>query len=97
MSEHVKSKAPPSWAKGSQVQPGETHGPPALAVREDIDVVIGVTPLSADQTRTAHSLRRLFQSLCGGQPGQYWPQALLDSAGRFSRPTFPGGDHKGRQ
>jgi hypothetical protein len=56
-------------------------------------VIIGDNgALSVDQRRTAGQLLRLYQSLCGGQPGQYWPQALLDTAGRFNRPPFPGRD-----
>jgi hypothetical protein len=51
--------------------------------------------LSAAQVHTARSLHHLFQSLCGGKPGQYWPQALLDSAGGLSRPSFPVGDRGG--
>src|SRR4051794_2002885 len=45
--------------------------------------------LSPDQRRVSHELSRLYQSLCGNQPGQYWPQALLDSAGKFNRAVFP--------
>ena len=63
--------------------------------REERDVVVidDGTHLSSDQRRTAHELRRLYQSLCGTQPGQYWPQALLDTAGRFNRPAFPDRPH----
>lgn len=52
--------------------------------------------LSADQRRTGRDLRRLFHSLCGGIPGQYWPQALLDSAGKFNRPSFPSPTRHGK-
>jgi hypothetical protein len=45
--------------------------------------------LSAAQRRTSQDLLRLYKSLCGGQPGQYWPQALLDTSGGFTRPAFP--------
>jgi hypothetical protein len=45
--------------------------------------------LSPAQRRTAQDLLRLYRSLCGGQPGQYWPQALLDTSGGFTRPPFP--------
>ncbi len=48
-----------------------------------------VDRLSAEQRRVAAGLLRLYQSLCGSVPGQYWPQALLDSAGHFNRPPFP--------
>jgi hypothetical protein len=57
--------------------------------RGEFVVIDEDTRLSADQRRTAHELLRLFHSLCGGQPGQYWPQALLDTAGHFNRPAFP--------
>lgn len=60
-----------------------------IKVPEREDEGLGVTRLSADQRRTAHAVRRLYYSLCGRQPGQYWPQALLDSAGNFNRPKFP--------
>ena len=45
--------------------------------------------LSGEQRRVAAGLRRLYHSLCGAIPGQYWPQGLLDSAGKFNRPPFP--------
>jgi hypothetical protein len=97
MSEHQTSQTSLTGSKGSQVQPPDTHRPPAQTHRDDDDDIFGVTPLSADQVKTARSLHRLFQSLCGGQPGQYWPQVLLDSAGGLSRPTFPVRDHGGRK
>ena len=52
-------------------------------------VLVDVTRLSAEQRTTLHALARLYRSLCGAHPGQYWPQALLDSAGKFNRPPFP--------
>jgi hypothetical protein len=52
-------------------------------------LVNGEVPLSAEQLRIADRLHRLYQSLCGAIPGEYWPQALLDSAGNFKRPEFP--------
>jgi hypothetical protein len=97
MSEHYTTPPSATGSKGSQVQPAETHRPPTHTHREDDDDIFGVTRLSADQVKTARALHRLFQSLCGGQPGQYWPQALLDSAGRFNRPIFPSRDNGGRQ
>ena len=104
MSEHHTSQASPTGARGSQVQSADTHRPPVQTHGDgDVDVNInvddgfGVTRLSADQVKTARALHRLFQSLCGGQPGQYWPQALLDSAGRFNRPVFPARHNGGRQ
>ena len=97
MSEHLTSQAVHAGTKGLQVEPPLTHRPPVQMHRDDDNPLGVVTHLSADQIRTAQTLHRLFQSLCGGQPGQYWPQALLDSAGRFSRPGFPGTDHGGRQ
>ncbi len=57
--------------------------------REEADVVIEDSRLSEEQLRIARDLRRLYHSLCGAVVGQYWPQALLDSAGRFNRPPFP--------
>jgi hypothetical protein len=71
--------------------PRDEHRPPVTHRQEGVDLVaVDDGPrLSAIQHRTAHELHRLFQSLCGGQPGQYWPQALLDTAGRFNRPVFP--------
>ena len=103
MSEHHPTSQT-SPAKGSQGQPADIPRPPAQKHRDgdvdinvDIDDNFGVTRLSADQVKTARALHRLFQSLCGGQPGQYWPQALLDSAGRFNRPVFPAHHNGGRQ
>jgi hypothetical protein len=62
--------------------------------RRDIETVVVIddhTPrLSDAQRRTAHELLLLYQSLAGEQPGRYAPQALLDTAGGLSRPTFPG-------
>ncbi len=71
--------------------PRDEYGPPVTHRQEGDELVVidEGTRLSAAQHRTAHGLHRLFQSLCGGQPGQYWPQALLDAAGRFNRPAFP--------
>jgi len=45
--------------------------------------------LSSEQHRIASDLQRLYTSLCGGVPGQVWPQALLETAGNFNRPVFP--------
>lgn len=73
-------------------QPAQTH-------REEGDELVVISEgqhLSADQRRTARGLHRLYQSLCGGKPGQYWPQALLDTAGSFNRPAFPFPD-RGRE
>ncbi len=97
MSEHYTTPPSPTGSKGSQIPSPDTHRPPAQTHHDDDGDIFGVTPLSADQVRTARSLHRLFQSLCGGQPGQYWPQALLDSAGGLSRPTFPARDQVGRK
>ena len=52
-------------------------------------VIADDTRLSVDQRETARELLRLYESLCGAQPGQYWPQALLETAGSLSRPLFP--------
>ena len=110
MREHLTSEAFPSGTKGSQVQPTDTYRPPGQTHRHghdghdghdgddrDDDDIFGVTPLSADQRKAGQALHRLFQSLCGGQPGQYWPQALLDSAGGLSRPSFPVRNYGGRK
>ena len=96
MSEHYTTPPSATGSKGQQVPPPDTHRPPAQTHRDDDDGdIFGVTPLSAAQVHTARSLHHLFQSLCGGKPGQYWPQALLDSAGGLSRPSFPVGDRGG--
>lgn len=80
-------------------QRGGTLPPASASMRRDerytgesreIVVVNQGTLLTADQKHTSQQLRQLYQSLCGNQPGQYWPQALLDTAGRFNRPNFPG-------
>jgi hypothetical protein len=62
--------------------------PPAQIYHEEDDRLLNPR-LTEDQRRTAHGLRRLYRSLCGSQPGQYWPQALLDAASPFNRPVFP--------
>ena len=69
----------------------EGQRPAAETPREEYDgaVIITDTRLSAAQHRIAHGLHRLYQSLCGGRPGQYWPQQLLDSGGGFNRLPFP--------
>jgi hypothetical protein len=60
--------------------------------RDGLEVVVvdDGAHLSAQQRRSAHELFRLYQSLCGGQPGRYAPQSLLDTADRLGRPAFPG-------
>ena len=45
--------------------------------------------LTTAQNRTTQQMLRLYGSLCGPRPGEYWPQTLLDSAGTFNRPPFP--------
>jgi hypothetical protein len=87
----------PAGTKGTQVPPTGTHPSPAQTHSDDDGGIFGVTPLSGAQVHTARALRHLYQSLCGGTPGQYWPQALLDSAGGLSRPSFPVGDRGGRK
>ncbi|MEX3856419.1 hypothetical protein GCT19_31510 [Paraburkholderia sp. CNPSo 3155] len=49
----------------------------------------GNRDLSRDQRDDVKELDRLYQSLCGGQPGLCWPGSLLDATGGFSRPSFP--------
>ena len=104
MSDHPTSQASPTGVKSSQGQTADprrpqmqTHGDGDVDINVNIEDNFGVTRLSADQVKTARALHHLFQSLCGGQPGQYWPQALLDSAGRFNRPVFPARHNGGRQ
>jgi len=65
------------------------YEPTARSPRGEIAIIDDSVRLSQDQRRVAHELSRLYQSLSGNQPGQYWPQALLDSAGKFNRPAFP--------
>ena len=60
----------------------------ARSVSEMVLIEEGTT-LSSSQQQTSQELMRLYEKLCGGQPGLCWPQALLDSAGGFSRPPFP--------
>ncbi len=45
--------------------------------------------LNRHQRQAAADQLRLYQSLCGGIVGQYWPQALLESGGSLNRPQFP--------
>jgi hypothetical protein len=95
MSERRMPQNPNLETKTFEIELSDSHRQPAQTHREKEDEdEFGVTRLSADQHRTARALNRLYRSLCGGQPGQYWPQALLDSAGRFNRPLFPGPDHR---
>jgi len=93
MSEHRTSHLQEVEIISAEVDERDAYLPPAQRhpkEREDEYIAIDEgTRLSAAQHRTANELQRLYQSLCGGQPGQYWPQALLDTAGRFNRPTFP--------
>jgi hypothetical protein len=88
MQEHGTPQDPNFGTKTLEIE-SDGHPRSAQTNREEHDE-FGVTRLSAEQLQTAHALRILYQSLCGGQPGQYWPQALLDSAGSFNRPLFPG-------
>jgi len=53
------------------------------------EIIITGIPLSTAQQQTKHELLQLFYSLCGRQPGQYWPQALFETAGHLNRPSFP--------
>jgi hypothetical protein len=80
-----------------EMEEGDRARSPALTQREEgryresgeFIVVQDGTRLSSDQRRVAGELLRLYHSLCGGQPGQPWPQALLDSSGKFNRAVFP--------
>ncbi len=78
-----------------EAEKGASHRPPEGSHRGDAgasgaDILLAdVTRLSADQNRTLQELTRLYHSLCGAHAGQYWPQALLDTAGKFNRPPFP--------
>jgi hypothetical protein len=76
----------------------DTHEPkPALAASSnghgrgptELVVISNGTRLSQDQQRVSGDLLALYESLAGAEPGQYWPQALLDSAGHSNRPNFP--------
>jgi hypothetical protein len=52
-------------------------------------LIVEDTTLTPAQNLTTNQLMRLYESLCGPRPGEYWPQALLDAAGTFNRPPFP--------
>jgi hypothetical protein len=52
-------------------------------------LIVEDTTLTPAQRSTTQQLMRLYESLCGPRPGEYWPQALLDAAGTFNRPPFP--------
>ena len=80
------------YEQGGDMRPSahvrrEEH--PAHRDSNVVEVIDG-TRLSAFQRQRAHELLRLYQSLCGGVPGQYAPQSLLDTANTFNRPAFPG-------
>jgi hypothetical protein len=66
----------------ADVEVVETSEGPELLFAEDAS-------LSPAQNRTTQQMLRLYGSLCGQRPGEYWPQALLDTAGTFNRPPFP--------
>lgn len=82
---------PPVQHPGSANPPATTEPSPSRKPTEVV-VVENAPRLSADQHRTAQQLLSLYQSLAGDQPGRYAPQSQLDTAGRFSRPAFPGRD-----
>lgn len=66
-------------------RPREEH----IYIDERDTIVVANDKLSEHQKQVAEELQLLYRSLCGRIPGQPWPQALLDSAGRFDRPPFP--------
>jgi hypothetical protein len=52
-------------------------------------IIEGNPTLSRQQREIAADQLRLYNSLCGGVVGQYWPQALLETGGSLNRPQFP--------
>jgi hypothetical protein len=92
---HTAAAADPVYDADQTLATADEVRQPTRRPREDRDggtelvIVDDGVRLSPDQRRVAQELLRLYQSLCGNQPGQYWPQALLDSAGKFNRPAFP--------
>jgi hypothetical protein len=71
--------------------PGSATGDVEVGETSDATELVFVenTSLSPAQNQTMQQMQRLYASLCGPRPGEYWPQSLLDTAGTFNRPPFP--------
>jgi hypothetical protein len=92
MSEQNKpTQGPLTPQNGGERREGRMQSSPPPQRRNEGEIIFvdAGTRLSPQQCRLANDLRRLYQSLGGGHPGQYWPQALLDTAGGFRRLAFP--------